>query len=313
MTVIAVEEKLEASGGWDHLWRRTYQRKYRVECDSRNDDEYTIRTALLAGNPWLPRIGAPFQNGAGALRDAGAFLQSVNYARKAYTPVGVEWELTLSYGPYDASVFGSNPVQWPLRFSFGQQKYERSVDTAYDGSGNPTVAIVNSAFCRFADPVTIDDNRTILTVKRSEPCHGTGKFDLTKVGNFTSPCRVNSATWNGFAAKTVKCTSIVTGDQEYDSNSQTYFFPVTYLFEIHVDTWQKSILDQGYQKLDSASPPVPTPITNDGKEVKEPVLLDGSGGELATTGSPVFITFDVYPKTDFSVLNIDLSTGIGMS
>ena len=311
MAVISVEEMTEASGGWDKLWRRTYARKYRVECDSVNDDEFTIRSALSGGKPWLPRIGSPMQNGLGVVRDAGAFLEDVQYARKSRTPEGCEWELTLKYGPYDASVFGQNPVQWPLRFSFGMQKYERAVDTAYDGSGNPTVAIVNSAYCRFADPVTIDDSRTILTVKRNEPCHGKGAFDLTLAESYRD--KVNDATWNGFAAKVVKCTSITTGDQEYDSNSQAYFFPVTYIFELNRDTWAKTILDQGYQALDSGSPPKPTPITNDGKEVKEPVLLDGSGGELATTGSPVFLTFDVYPAVDFSVFNIKLAAGIGMS
>jgi hypothetical protein len=312
--VLMTEDPDGAEGGWDNLWRRTYTRVYRVECSSRYDDEYTIRTTLDSnGVPVVPRVGVafrihgPWSGGpvnVSAVRDAGAFVQGHRYKRERAgpNPDGCTWLVTVDYGPYDTSVFTQSPTDWPTKIAFTAQQYERViwVDQAGD-------AILNSAGDRFADPVTIDDSRPIITVTRNVPALG---FDATLPDTYRD--KVNLNTWNGFGAKIVKCNSIVTGQPTYDSNGGTYYYELTGVFEFNRDTWKKTILDQGYSTislLDSTKRN--KMLGDDGQPVSDPGLLNGSGRRLAVSGTPVFLEFDVYPAVDFSPLGINFASALG--
>lgn len=324
MAVVSINEIAEgASGTWTNTWQRTYSRSFRVECDSNHDTEYTIRnattTVVVNGHNktvlWLPAIGSVFGL-YGATIDAGSFVQSHSYRRThgdMAKPGGRStWEVTIEWGPYDSGLFGSDPTEWPTRVSFGAVKFERVVLFANPVGTAPPKPILNSAMAPFEDPVVIDDTRSQITVVRNERCRAipaSGNnpalpaFDLTLAAQYRDT--VNTYTWNTFPPKCVKCTSITTGDEQFDSNSQTYFREVTYLFEVDRNTWKKSILDQGYSYIEAGSGNS-VALTAD-----DPHLLNGSGGLLAPSANPVYLYFDVYPDYDFSVFNIDFTTALG--
>lgn len=294
MAVTSVDEiKGRRRSSQDSLWRRTYTRVYRVQTDDPSTDALTVRTAS-----GLPSIGNTYS--VGSVHDYGAFVQSIEASEE--TEDGKSWIVTVEYGPYDAGQFPSNPVQWPLRVSFSQQKYELAV--GQDRNGN---AILNSAKDPYKDPVTIDQSRTIITAVRNEPI---ASFDLTLAESYYD--KVNSATWNGFTARTVKLDSITTSQPQYDSNNQIYYFEVTYTFAVKRDKWNSKILDSGFNELDSSSPARQQPVRDaQGQPVTEAVPLDGSGHRLATSGSPVFTEYEIYDQADFSVFNMDFNSALG--
>lgn len=315
MSVTSVAELPDgASSGWNRLWQRTYRRVYQVECNSLTDDEVTIRTALDGGSaPLLPRIGNAFLRRGdwvaggnvtlSGVRDAGSFVQDVTTERtNANAAAGsCTWKVTVDYGPYDASTFSETPLEWPIKLSWGAQKYQRP--TYRDVEDN---AILNSASDPFGDQTTRDDSRSILTVTRNELC---STFDPLTPAKYRD--RTNLNPWNGADAKTVKIASITTGDPVYDSNNQVWYYVVTYVFEENKDGWLFEPIDQGFNALDSSTPPRRKPIMNSGQPTQEAQLLDGSGKVLPSGGEPFYLSFEIYDTIDFDPLELDFTTRLG--
>ena len=297
MAVTSVTELPDCDGEQNNTYQRTYTRTFRVICDSRNDGPRTAREAS-----GIPSIGNTYSRGNES--DSGAFVQSVKARCESAgaNPDHSQWVVTVAYGPYNSNVFPSNPVSWPVLVSFGSQKFERVV--VRDVNGDP---IRNSAKDPYSEPVTVDDSRPILTVVRNELV---SSYDDTVAGQYRD--KVNLNAWNNCAVKTVKCSSITTSQQQYDSVNDMWYFQVTYVFEYNPDGWKKKLLDQGFAELDGSSPPKQKLIKGpDGQPLNEPCLLDGSGAKLASNGTPVFTDWEVYTAVDFSGLNIDLSTALG--
>lgn len=293
----AVNERMGAfrSGKLDALRQRSYTRVF----DVTTSDPTAGAKAVMAATG-IPQIGTTYStSGAGAEADAGAFV--VGLEARESSDDGKGWDVTVQYGPYNASLFSVNPTSWPSKVTWSAHKYERAL--FFDKSNN---AILNSAGDPFGEPVTVDDSRTVMTVVRNELA---STFSMTLAESYRDT--INTGIWNGYAAKTVKCSSITTGELQYDSNAQVWYYTVTYIFEINRDTWVKKVLDHGYAELDSTTSKRKAIKGADGKEVSEPVPLDGSGHQLATGGTPVTLSFDVYSDVDFSVFNIDLSARLG--
>lgn len=301
MAIVSVEEvKGKRSGSIDQMWRRTYTRVWRVQTDDPATGTIAVRTAVDPNFPTDPlrRIPSPGNTyDTGVEHDYGAFAGPIEVQEE--TEDGKSWLVTVTYSPYDMSQFGPDPTAWLPRIQFGSQKYEKAVDK--DQNGNP---VTNSAGDPFADPITIDDTRDIITVTRNELV---ATFDLSLASQFRD--KVNLNPWNGFDAKTVKCSSIVTSEPRYDSNNQVWTYEVQYVFEINRDTWKAKPLDQGFTYLSGGVRKIFQ--DGDGQRVDEPKLLDGSGGKLASGGTPVYLSLDVYPAVDFSAFNIDFSKCLG--
>lgn len=302
MAIVSVGEKKGVrSGSKNELWQRTFTRVFQVITDTPTDGPLAVMEAVdpLTGVA-VPAVGASYSTGYEY--DDGSFVQSLK--AQEVSEDGKQWDVSVEYGPYNAGLFPVDVISWPFELTVDGQKYERAITK--DVSGN---AIVNSAKSPFQEPVTVDDSRTLIKVVRNEPIL-TYDFTLAELYND----KVNNATWNGYAAKTVKCSGIVPGKAQYDSNTQTWYFAVTYTFEVNRDTWTRNLLDQGFCVLDSSSPPKQKAVKGvDGQPVSDPVLLDGSGNQLATTGTPVFLSYEVYPAVDFGVFNMDFATALGRS
>lgn len=295
----------------DRAWNKTYTLKFVVE----TTDEYVGGIAVRGAVDPVSTLAVPGLGDHYALyddrnspptlveQDLRSFVNSVS-ATEDDDGSGVQWTVEVQYSPYDASTFGSDPTLWPIRCSFGGERFERVV--WLDQAGN---AILNSAGDPFSEPITIDDSRPTITVTRNELVTS---FSPTLAELYRD--KVNDATWNGFPAKTVKCGIISTGDEQYDSNSGSYYYTVTYPFTIDRDTWVKKLIDQGFNVLDTSTPPKQIPYMVKGQKTSEPVPLDGTGKKLASNAVPPFVVlpFDCYPAVDFSAFNINLSVRLGL-
>lgn len=284
------------SAGKDSMWRRTYSKTWRVRTDNAADDGPKILGAVDPSSGLaVPSIGSTFYS-TSTNKDLGAFVQSLDAQEE--NEDGLSWLVTAQYGPYDASMFGADPVAWPIKVVFTGQMREQII--YYDQAGD---AIVNSAGEGYDDPITIDDPRYTMTITRNELC---STFDLSLASDFGGTTNLNA--WNGFGAKKCKMGIITTGDPTLDSNNQVYFYVVTYPVEINRDGWARKLLDRGFNALSGG---VLSPILIKGQKPDDPPLLDGTGGVLAPGGTPVFREHEVVPSTDWAGLNLDLAIRIG--
>lgn len=302
--IASVEERRGGrSSEVDNLGRRKYTRQFTVETTAPEVGPLAVRTAVdPATSVSVPGIGSHYTNGLGPYDDefefdTGAFVDSISAAEDG--PEGIQWVVTVQYGPFDWTQFQGDADLWPIRVSFGGERTERVI--YFDNNGDP---ILNSAGDPFGDPITVDDSRTVLTITRNEKV---SVFDMDLAQLYSDS--INDATWNGFPARTCKMGVITTGDPTYDPNGKFYYYTVTYPVTVNRATWRKEILDQGFNELDPYDDP--KPVMNSGQPVSDAVPLDGSGHRLGPYDTPVTLTFDVYEELDWSGLNIDLSTRLG--
>jgi hypothetical protein len=302
---------IQTRSTFNRSFQRTYELLYRYECDNREDGPVTIRQSInpSTGKKWTPLMGSYYYVNATEF-DAGAFVTDEDWTLESASanPEHATWLLKLSYGPFDTSLFGSNPLDWPPILWWGSHKNDKVIEADINDN-----AIVNSAGDRFSDPDVKDDSRDILFFQRNEAVSG---FDPTFTGQYRD-C-INTADWvQGsvtFPQYSVKFSDRTIDKPVYDSNSQTYYYVATYTFEIDwKKKWKKIKLDQGFAVLDSGSPPKQKRLTDSkGQPLGEPTLLNGSGQELSPIGStPVYLDFDVYDEIDFGVFNIDLTKCVG--
>lgn len=301
MAITAVDRiKGGRSSTKNRLHQRFYVQRFRVQTDSPTVGQIAVRSAVdpttgLA----IPSIGDTFDNGTET--DLGSFAETDQIEEESSD--GKSWIVTINYGPYDATEFSENPLDWKPKVSYGAQKFERILEK--DEDGNP---VINSAGCPFKDPLSRDDSRPTITIVRNMPITGTGAYDEDVAGDFRDS--INSVVWNGYPVKTVKCESITTSEPQYDSNARIWYYVVTYVFSLNRDTWVKYLLDQGFAEWDATAGKL-KPILYDGQQITESALLDGSGSQLAHGGTPVYLPFKGYKEQDFTSLALDISTSLG--
>jgi hypothetical protein len=303
MPIASVIEIFDGRGGTvNGMFERTWSRVFEVDTTGPNVGPVAVWKAV---DPFtglaIPLIGAFYTNGVLDTDpdyefDHGSFANEIRIDQAS--EVQTSWRVTVGYGPFNSSVFGADPTEWKMRVQFGGERTERVVDFATDGT-----PIKNSAGDRFGDPVTVDDHITTMTITRNELV---STYDPGLASTYSDT--INNATWNGFAINRCKMGIITTSEPRWAPDSQVWYYEVTYPIQISRTAWVKILLDQGYNALVGS---VARPIMRDGQPISEPVALDGSGGELPVTGTPVTITAHVFDEADWSGLAIDLSLRLG--
>jgi len=308
MAIISVEEVFDGrSSTKNRMYERTYSRKWEIVTDSVYIGAKKVRDACPA------QIGNFYHNGlatgdADYEEDKGSFCNDMRAdCLGGAEGGGIAWYVTCGYAPYDATQFGSDPTLWKLRVRFGGERIDRVV--YFDNNGAP---IRNSATDRFEDAVTIDDSITTMTITRNILV---SVFDLTLAQRLTNTINLND--WNGFTAKHCKMGIIETGDEQYDSNNQVYYYSVTFPVQLSRKPWRKDLLDQGYNQLDVAytvgGTMKPQPILDSkGQPLSSPSALDGFGRKLEIGGDPVTLSFETYDEADWDELGLDLSLRLGV-
>lgn len=300
MSIESVTEVFDSrSASINRLYQRTYTRCFEVVTSDTLVGGKAVRTAT-----GIPQIGNYYRNGDNPYDPLYEFDSGCFCAEVAADCIGgaegggFAWKVTCNYSVYDP--LDIDPTLWKLRVVFGGERTEKVVD--FDRGGAP---IRNSTGDRYSDPVTIDDHITTMTITRNELV---SSFDPELASQFSDT--INDATWNGITKGWCKMGIIATGEPTYDSNTQRYFYTVTYPVSIGRKPWRKDLMDQGYNVL-TGSPPKPTPYMVNGQPVSDPIPLDGAGNWIGVSGSPVTTTYEVFEEKDWSDLHIDLSLRLG--
>jgi hypothetical protein len=264
-------------------WQRHYERKFRVIADDPLIDPWAVYMAVGL------RIGTVY-----ATRDRidyGAWVTGVKVDQESAED-GLEWVVAVSYGPWEPKA--EDPRNDPPEVDVSFVEFEEvSPFDALTGR-----AIVNSAGDPFADPpLTRDNARVVLTVKRNEPNYSIGLATLYANTVNAAPFVIGDVT---FPAKGILSKPIVTSRAFHADVG--FYWPTTYVFHCQLDrTWQREVLDRGFRRL--VAGPKLVPITVDGHPCTEPSFLNGAGQALAVGAPPVVLLYDTYPTRDFSVFN----------
>lgn len=283
MAVISVEEIAERDADVDSERKQNTTRTYLVITDDPRDDSHTVR-----GDGRLPRIGDVYFGGLGA----DSRLRVARKTAKQRSGTRTVWEVTVVYDTNtpqledEGSVFDLRPPP-----SFSTVIVNVIADKDKDGD-----AIVNSAGDAFDPPVEDEDAHMVVRFRRYYPLSAENDI-RDKCAEFTTA--VNSSPWYGAGSREWKCNSI-TANPEAVGDEQ--FYAVDFEFEHNPDSWDLSILDQGYRRLETG---VRLQIVDDnGSPPAQPVLLDGSGEVLDPADDPVFLTFRRRREKDFDLLGI---------
>jgi hypothetical protein len=296
-----VDEKIEGNTAkTDAKGNATYTRAFRVTADS-----YALRAkgaveAVVAQKGI--EIGTPYEvldpaDGVTVLEsDDAASCQEISAA--SASDDGYSWDVTVSYGPLggEAATFPANPLEWPVEFALQSAQDRKPADE--DRDGNP---VLNSAGDAFDPPPEIDFSRIVFEVTRNE---ATFSPVLAQTWKHTVNDAVFSIAGENYAAGTVLIQDIVAGKPLFHPDAGWYW-RITYKFEVKPEGWKKKILDQGMKEIVAGAKRAMK--DSQGQPISSPELLDGLGVKLAAGGTPVFLEFDLYPESNFSLLALSFT------
>ena len=207
-----------------------------------------------------------------------------------------------------------------LSYTFDNIRIEQALFRAYDKGntdtrGTPTIAILNSAYQPFGDPVTDDKVNIILRFTQREYSQfvpGSAIFFINTINKL--PITILDI---GIPAKRAYLRNMVPTMQRDAENE--IFYNTTYEIEVDPDQkmWQY-IQDKGFAQLDEYNKPIdilketlnPRLATGTDEEkaegaekINDPALLDGSGAIVSpplTPASGVYLSFETKFATDWN-------------
>jgi len=256
---------------------REYERSWLVVTSSPQDNGVNVQTEFMSATGL--NLGSPYPG------DPYAYLLSVN--GKSDGEDGCNWILTAKYGQFAFGNTSDCPWTQPSQMSWDYQQFEQILDYDVDNK-----AILNSTGDPFANPVTRDQCRAVLTVTQAEQSF---QPQMSMMYSDT----INSNAFCGASAGQLKIPCIP-ATRVWDAR-WGFYWQVRYTFQFNPLTWDKQILDQGYYELDSDTGKK-KPILINGALASSPQLLDGSGAALPKGGQPYFFTFKVYQRVPFNFI-----------
>jgi hypothetical protein len=208
----------------------------------------------------------------------------------------ISFSATISYEAQvnDPNDPAQNPLLRPAVVRFGAVTQEVEIDEDVDGdpiqtvNGEPIVGVTRP----FTD--------LVITVQRNLPT-----FNPLSISGYMN--KVNSATWYGLPAGTVRITDIQAGNvfsEDFEYWDVSISFQVRRGFGSITDAkaWWHRTAHQGYIINESGTKRIAT--TDDGLTVSQPVMLDLTTGAQLAAGVGAYIEFEVLEEIDFNGLNL---------
>jgi hypothetical protein len=200
----------------------------------------------------------------------------------------------------------ANPLLTLAEVAWSDETVQVPVFNAYDGA-NANKAVQNSAGQVFDPPLMKDENRSTLTITRNEAITANHPGADVLYRNY-----VNSDVWWGQPAGSFRCKSITSSREvkNLPSGSPYPYLKCTYKFGL-LASQDISVMDVGdYYQLSMAMPQKPFLDAN-GNPRKG--FLDGAGNALAGPPyTPVYLSFQIYPRKAFGPLNLPQSYASGV-
>ena len=273
--------------------RSEYSMVYQIKADVGDFQPAVLLGARNVGPDPLPRMNDEWTFG---VTDLTAIVTSIDLEQDDEREHSGMWLATVNYGKGDSPKFeDENPLQRPGRWGASTVSELRPVDkdNGLEHGGNPR-PLRNSAGEEFIDPIQIEEEFQVLTVKKN-----IGDLNQLIQWNIEYSQSVNSAVFRGGAIRTVRYLPIQIGDESFENN--VTFWPCLFQFMFNAETWDEKIVDQGYEAYETANTPPAKRIMVDGDPTPTPKLLN-SDGTHKTTGVGETKDFRVRPEKDFNVL-----------
>lgn len=189
-----------------------------------------------------------------------------------------------------------NPLSEPMRLSGSFVKYTR--EASFDRFG---YALLSSSWEQFrGNLVERDYSRPSVVIEMN-------LTDLPLSSFAPAIDTVNDAPLWGLSERCVKLSNITWSRKVY--GTCTYYFTVTYEFDISFSTFDKTIIDHGTKKLKpGGSKTNPKDFIRALDDLDNPidVILDGNGNPWTNTGTsgPGIWTPQLYDESNFLLLGI---------
>lgn len=283
MAIVWVKEKpLGRSSKQGSDWKRNYTRLFQLKA-----------TKDLGPKAVREGVGLAIADtyAFGSESDGGAFVNDIEVTCSKASKSYYYWDATVQYGPIDPSVNPLNPLNEQPRVAWGWAQFQEAVTK--DRDDNP---VLNTAFDPFDPAISRDQSRPILSLVRNE-----ATFDQDLADSLRDT--VNDAPWWGAAAGKVKIANI-SAARQYNADAGGWYWEVSYEFQFNRDGWAARPLNAGFRQLNTGGTQQEQ-IYRDGQPIGSPALLDEDGHVIDPGGTPLFLEFDIYPESDFSLLNFD--------
>lgn len=284
---------------WSMARDKDGHREYTIQwlCGSNDQNDGPGWAFLSSG---LPLVGA-YWNFGNEL-DLWAFCLPMQTAKPLHTTEPGHWwivEQIFSTKPLsrcqDTSI--ENPLAEPDRLGGSFVKYMK--EAVRDRHGN---ALKSSSHEMFRGPlVEFDHNRPTVVVEKNLASLPLSTF---------SPMidTVNNHSLWGLTERMVKLSNATWSRRLY--GTCTYFYVVTYEFDIDFNTFDRRIIDEGTKVLSKGGDPNDPRHFVQYKDVNGEntrVLLNGAGVALSDGASPYEFELEYYPESNFFALGIPAS------
>lgn len=279
MSVLSVREIWQGRDGDDEAENRRYTRVFRVMTSS----NYDTAAAVLA-DIRVPRISELFP------ADIGAWCQKRAARQESFSPR--VWIVTCSYS--SERELEENPLDDPAEIIWDGEEYMRPV--VFDRNGDP---VLNSAGDPFDPPVEEEDEWTVVEIVKKLPAVPEWIMGYRKAINSDAFTLDGRSVDIGQA----KVKRIRLG--KWEERNDIPFRSLTLLLHLRDDGWDEPVLDRGYrQKKPGDSTKRVAMVNDDGTTPSQPILLDGSGSQLAnpSPSTAVHLDFELKKQLPFSVL-----------
>ena len=313
MSVVDVHERFHSRSGSEGESSVNIKRVFHVVVDDVNDDYTTIRDY---GGSDLPKMWKELPN------DSNYVVKGIEAKPMGGEGDQFDWEVTYSYSNRDntdpsADETANDPTDLPPEIDFDFDVVDEVVENAYakgadigTGQGirnSPSVPVLNSARDPFDPPVTEEDYRLIINIKRNEK---PDDFDPNLAAEYQGTINIKQIMIAGVSiAEYEGLLRMYKGSVAWNASGNEYWV-VNYQIVVNRKTWIKMILDRGYYTY-VYGVTVRQRIKDDMNiDVTVPYLLDGGGGILAetnpATGLPAPVFLDYQTKWMMAWNNLDL-------
>lgn len=279
MSIVSTVELWDSRSG-EQSWKGVvkYARKFRVVCSDNTDHTTTI---LSSGS--IPSRLQSHPSNAFALVESRKVSNDPADPRQYLVDVSYT-----SQFDQDPASTNEDPLSRPAIWSFSFERATKAVREDLDGN-----ALDNSAGVPFDPPVEVETSIPIIKIDINK-----ASFSYASIATLQD-C-VNDATWNGFAAGTVKVRGVEV-KQQFENNQ--LYWSYSWTLAVKWDGWQAKILDQGFHELDDDGEPK---LIRDafGNPLPHPSRLDGDGNKLESGEPSVFLDFTTCRTANFSTVPI---------
>lgn len=208
--------------------------------------------------------------------------------------------VTVPYAPRTAPAVPSNPLSASPLVSWSSLETQEAIDKDEDGN-----QIGTSAGEPFDPPITRPTCDLVLDFTKN---YATGT--VTPSWLYGWSYRVNSDALAGIAAVgEALILGVPTARLVPAQDGVSAYYSVNFRVALRVgqgaNAWKRVLLDQGY-RINDGTGKLTTVVDEAGRPLNQPVLLDGSGGRLASGGTPVTRSFRVYKTAAFTSIGLVL-------